>query len=132
MRYILPRIAFPLLLLAAAMPAWAVEHPGILPKDADCSSCHANKLSGMSVHSAMSTSCTVCHVARTRGDMTTLNLAMPKEQICFACHEKSAELQRHVPVVKGLCVDCHDAHSSERRMLLRMAGGPPLSALKRK
>ncbi len=126
------RIASLLLLLAATMPARAVEHPGVLPIDADCSSCHVKKISGKSVHSAMSTSCTVCHVARTQGDMTTLTLAMPKEQICFACHEKSAELRQHSPVVKGSCLDCHDAHSSEQRMLLRAASVPPLSTPKTK
>ena len=109
-------------MLAAAVPASAVEHPGVLPKDANCSSCHANKTSGKSVHSAMVTSCTVCHLTNTQGDMTTVNLAMPKAQICFACHEKSAELQQHSPAVKkGACLDCHDAHSSNRRMLLRAA-----------
>ena len=126
------RIAFLLLLLAAAIPAWTVEHPGVLPKDAECSSCHARQISGRSVHSAMATSCTVCHVAKTQGDMTTLNLAMPKEQICFACHEKSAALKQHVPVVKGTCVDCHDSHSSNQRMLLLEARGTTLSGLKRK
>jgi len=108
-----------LLLLAAALQASTIEHPGILPKDANCSSCHADKTSGKSVHSAMALSCTVCHLAKTEGDMTTLNLAMPKEKICFACHEKSAELQQHSPAVKGQCVDCHDTHSSSRRSLLR-------------
>jgi predicted CXXCH cytochrome family protein len=110
-----------LLLLAAAMQAFAVEHPGILPKDANCSSCHADKTSGKSVHSAMAVSCTVCHLVKTEVDMTTINLAMPRQQICFACHEKSAELQQHSPVVKGQgqCVDCHDIHSSSRRFLLR-------------
>jgi predicted CXXCH cytochrome family protein len=126
------RLASLLLVLLAAMPVWGVEHPGVIPPDAECSSCHAKKISGKSVHSAMATSCTVCHVARTQGDMTTLNLAMPKEQICFACHEKSAELRQHVPALKGTCVDCHDAHSSDQRMLLRAAAGPPLSALKTK
>jgi predicted CXXCH cytochrome family protein len=121
-----------LLVLLLAERAWGVEHPGVIPTDAECSSCHAKKISGKSVHSAMSTSCTVCHVARTQGDMTTLSLAMPKEQICFACHEKSAELRQHVPVVKGPCMDCHDAHSSDQRMLLRVAAEPPLSALKTK
>ena len=53
--------------------------------------------------------------------MTTLSLAMPKEQICFACHEKSAALKQHVPVVKGTCVDCHDSHSSDQPMLLLKA-----------
>lgn len=108
------------LMLAAALPAHAVEHPGVLPRDPNCSTCHANKIRGRSVHSAMATSCTVCHLTSTQGDMTTLSLAMPKAQICFACHEKSAELQKHSPAVtKGTCLDCHDAHSSDRRMLLR-------------
>ena len=126
-------VAFVLLLLAAAMPAWGVEHPGVLPADADCSPCHTKKITGKSVHSAV-TSCTVCHVARTQGDMTTLNLVMPKEQICFACHEKSAELRQHVPVVKASCVECHDAHSSDQRMLLRTLAlaSPPASGRKGK
>jgi predicted CXXCH cytochrome family protein len=125
----LPIIA--LLLLPAAMLASAVEHsiehPGILPKDANCSSCHANKIKGKSVHSAMAMPCTVCHLATTEGDMTTLILSMPKEKICFACHEKSAQSQRHKPTVKALkaqCVDCHDSHSSPRRSLLREQAGP--------
>jgi predicted CXXCH cytochrome family protein len=109
-------------MLAAAVPASAVEHPGVLPRDANCSSCHANKTNGKSVHSAMVTSCAVCHLTNTQGDMTTVSLAMPKAQICFACHEKSVELQKHLPTVKErLCLDCHDAHSSDRRMLLRAA-----------
>jgi predicted CXXCH cytochrome family protein len=108
-----------LLLLAAAMQASTIEHPGILPKDANCSSCHANKTRGESVHSAIMLSCTVCHLTQSEGDMTTMNLAMPKEKICFACHEKSAALQQHSPAVKGQCVDCHDTHSSSRRSLLR-------------
>jgi predicted CXXCH cytochrome family protein len=112
-------IGVPLLLLSAAVQASAVEHPGILPQNSDCSSCHANKLSGKSVHSAMAISCTVCHLTKTEGDMTTINLAMPREKICFACHEKSTELQQHSPAVTGRCVDCHDAHSSSRRLLLR-------------
>jgi len=96
-----------------------VEHPGVLHDGDDCSSCHASKTVGKSVHSAMASPCTICHLAQTQGDMTTLNLIMPKEQICFACHEKSAELRQHTPVVQGRCVECHDSHSSARRMLLR-------------
>jgi hypothetical protein len=110
-----------LLLLLPATRASAVEHPGILHKDDNCSSCHSGKTSGKVVHSAMALSCTVCHLADTQGDMTTLNLAIPRQQICFACHEKSMSLQRHLRGVKGICIDCHDAHSSNRRMLLREA-----------
>ena len=50
--------------------------------------------------------------------MTTVVLSMPKEKICFACHQDSLALWQHVPGPKGTCTDCHDAHSSERRMLL--------------
>jgi predicted CXXCH cytochrome family protein len=127
----IPKTLFAFMLLMA-LPVGAVEHPGVLPKDVECTSCHAKQISGRSVHSAMATSCSVCHVAKTQGDMTTLNLAMPKEQICFACHEKSAALKQHVPVVKGECVDCHDSHSSGQRMLLLEARGGPLSGAKGK
>ena len=132
MRSNLNALGASLLLLLLAAPAWGVEHPGVIPVGVECASCHAKKVTGKSVHSAMSTQCTVCHVARTQGDMTTLSLAMPKELICFACHEKSAELQQHVPSVKGSCVDCHDAHSSDQRMLLRTGAGHPLSALQKR
>src|SRR5208337_4612078 len=76
-------IIFLALLLAMAMQASSVEHPGVLHQDDNCSVCHIEKTRGESVHSAMAISCTVCHLAQTQGDMTTLNLTMPKEQICF-------------------------------------------------
>jgi len=107
------------LLILGALPASAVEHPGVLHRDDVCSTCHADKTSGKSVHSAMKLPCTVCHLAQTRGDMTTVNLLMPKEQICFACHERTSGERQHSPATKGLCVDCHDSHASDRRMLLR-------------
>lgn len=118
--------------LPGAMCAGTVEHPGVLPRQAECSSCHASKISGKSVHSVMTASCSVCHVTTTKGDMTLMSLSMPKEKICSACHEEAAALRQHVPAVKGTCVECHDAHSSERKMLLRVADRASLSALKRK
>ncbi len=109
------------MLLAGALQAAAVEHPGTLPKDAECTSCHAAKIRGKSVHSVMETSCGVCHVTQTQGDMTVVSLSLPKQKICFACHQESAALRLHVPGVKGACLDCHDAHSSDQKMLLRVA-----------
>jgi predicted CXXCH cytochrome family protein len=117
-------IAASLLLLLAGLPASAVEHPGVLHKEDICSTCHADKTRGKSVHSAIAMGCTVCHLAQTQGDMTTLNLLMPKERICSACHEQSEETRQHSSGAKGMCVDCHDSHSSDRRMLLR--DEPPL------
>ena len=107
------------LLLLFTGSAIAVEHPGVVPTGVGCASCHASKVTGKFVHSAMESSCTVCHVTSTQGDMTTVSLSMPKEKICSACHTESATLRQHVPSVKGSCVDCHDAHSSSRRMMLR-------------
>lgn len=106
-----------LLLKVAAV---GVEHPGVVPKDGDCISCHAAKVRGKSVHSVMASSCEVCHVTQTRGDMMLVTLTMPKQKICFACHQESTALREHVPAVKGQCIDCHDPHSSERKMLLRV------------
>lgn len=108
----------------------AVEHPGSLGKDADCTSCHAKKLMGKSVHSVMGSPCTVCHVTATQGDMTLVSLSMPKKRICFACHEEATAGRLHLSVVKGQCLECHDAHSSDGRMLLRQDGGPAFSGLK--
>jgi predicted CXXCH cytochrome family protein len=113
-----------LLLMLATMPASGagnrgVEHPGSVHADDNCSSCHADKSRGKSVHSAIELSCTVCHLAQTNGDMTTLTLLMPKPKVCFACHEETSSVRQHRPVTKRLCLDCHDAHSSNRRMLLR-------------
>ena len=100
--------------------ALAVEHPGVVPKDAECTSCHAAKVRGTSVHSVMASSCDVCHVTQTRGDMTVVSLSMTKQKICFACHQESSAMRMHVPAVKGECIDCHDAHSSDQKMLLRV------------
>ena len=102
-------------------PATAVEHPGALDKNADCTSCHAKKITGKSVHSVMNSPCTVCHVTMTQGDMTLVSLSMPKSKICFACHEESSASRLHTPSVKGQCMECHDAHSSDYSMLLRQA-----------
>lgn len=119
--------AWLILSVLVTVPAWCVEHPGLVARDQECSSCHADKIKGKSVHSAMATPCTVCHVAQIRGDMLTVSLMMPKEKICSACHQQSAMLRQHVPAVKGSCVDCHDSHSSERASLLREAAvvNPP-------
>lgn len=106
-------------LLLNTPTAGAVEHPGSLNKDAVCSTCHESKITGRSVHSAMGSPCTVCHVTMTQGDLTTVTLSMPKSKICFACHEEASAWKQHSPAAKAPCVDCHDAHSSKQRMLLR-------------
>ncbi len=115
----------PWLWFASATLASAVEHPGTIPQGAECSSCHATKIHGKSVHSAMADPCTVCHVSVTQGDMTSMSLLMPKDKICYACHAESATLKQHTPDTKKACLECHDAHSSNARMLLRAEAAKP-------
>jgi predicted CXXCH cytochrome family protein len=119
----------PVLLVAtmqmSAVERRGIEHPGSIRADDNCSSCHADKARGKSVHAVMVLPCTICHLARTQGDMTTLSLLMPKPKICSACHEQSPTLREHRPVVNGSCLDCHDAHSSNRNMLLRTPTNGP-------
>ena len=110
----------PWLWFFSVAPAFAVEHPGSIPQGAECSSCHATKISGRSVHSAMADPCTVCHVSQTQGDMTSMSLLMPKDKICYACHAESGALKQHTPDGTKPCLECHDAHSSNARMLLRV------------
>jgi predicted CXXCH cytochrome family protein len=98
--------------------AQVVEHPGSIEKDATCASCHGKKVSGKSVHSAMALPCTVCHVAATLGDMTTFTLLLSKQKLCSACHDEAAALKQHTPTGNKQCLECHDAHSSDQRMLL--------------
>jgi len=108
-----------LAMLFAALQACAAAHPPIAPGNVACSSCHADKTRGKSVHSAGELSCTLCHLVTTEGGVTTVNLAVPQQQICLACHEPSTEWQPNVPAMKGPCLDCHDAHSSSHFFLLR-------------
>lgn len=102
--------------LLVAAP-WASAHPGVAA-GTRCASCHADKTRGKSVHAALSITCMVCHMLAAQGVETNITLAVPKERICFNCHERADEEQHHTPKVKGTCVDCHDSHASPRRMLL--------------
>lgn len=120
-----------LLLLFISLPASAANHPPVTGANANCASCHADMLQGVSVHSQGEIQCDLCHTAAPDGKRVRMSLTLPKEQLCFACHERTA-MQQHWPVPKRECVDCHDAHRSARAMLLRrdvdVAYIPPPSA----
>ena len=97
-------------------PTFAADHPE-LPKGSECLSCHVEKAKGQSVHFDFAQSCTVCHAVGLADGRTSIALVLPKEKICYSCHEKAA--MEAVPYMKGECVTCHDAHNSERPYLLR-------------
>ncbi len=87
--------------------------------DDNCSSCHGDKTSGKVVHPAMAMGCAVCHRVDVHGKTTTVDLTVPREQICFTCHLKSEDDYLHPPYANGRCVSCHDPHSSNFPMHLR-------------
>ena len=109
-----------ILIALAAVPAIAANHPSVTGKNADCSSCHADMLTGTSVHAQGEISCLLCHTAAPdqKTSNVTIKLTLPKENICFACHERTA-MQQHFPESRRECLACHDAHRSARTMLLR-------------
>jgi len=104
------------LFLLAAAPAFAADHPDI-PKGSECLSCHVEKTKGQSVHFDFTQACTVCHVVKVDDGKTSISMVLPKEKICYSCHEKAA--MDKSPIMKGECVSCHDPHNSERLYLLR-------------
>ncbi len=58
--------------------------------------------------------CTGCHVPG-----TTNSLVVPREELCFRCHEFSLNKKYvHGPLASGGCTACHDPHSSQYRYLL--------------
>lgn len=103
----------------------AAEHPVPLEKNVDaakCLECHDDKAKGKHVHSAIAMGCTTCHEVKVEKDTTTVNLISPKEELCFTCHEKSAETTQHGPYARGNCVLCHDPHVSDFDKQLRADG----------
>lgn len=105
-------------LLLMAGPLFAANHPAVTGRNSNCALCHADMTHGVSVHSRGELGCGLCH-SSTEGATVEMFLTVPKEQICFLCHERAA-LQQHVSSSeKKDCLGCHDAHRSARAMLLR-------------
>src|SRR6185437_7452440 len=104
--------------LLGALPAMAANHPPLTSTNANCSSCHADMIKGASVHSQGEIECTTCHASTPDGGKVAISLTVPKDQLCYACHERGA-MQQHWATPKRGCLDCHDAHHSTRAMLLK-------------
>lgn len=106
-------------LLLMVGPVFAANHPAITGRNANCASCHADMTQGTSVHSQGELGCGICHSSAGDGKTVEMLLTVPKEQICFVCHER-AVMQKHVSSSTNKdCLGCHDAHRSDRAMLLR-------------
>jgi predicted CXXCH cytochrome family protein len=107
---------FVVCILSLAAPALAADHRN-LPAGSECLSCHAERTKGQSVHFDFAHACTVCHVVSIADGKTSIMLVLPKDKICYSCHEKAA--MDEIPYMKGECLSCHDPHNSQRTYLLR-------------
>jgi predicted CXXCH cytochrome family protein len=89
-----------------------------------CYDCHERKDAAKEVHGAVRTGdCLACHAVH-GGDLPAL-LKLPREQLCFSCHDVATLATspvKHAPVAEGRCLDCHDPHGSSLPKALRAQG----------
>jgi predicted CXXCH cytochrome family protein len=111
-----------LLVILAARPAAAKEHPVPLDKNApssQCIECHEDKTEGKAVHSAIATGCLSCHEIRTSKIATHVKLITTTSvKLCVSCHADKDAVQAkgpvHGPAVRD-CLKCHDPHVSDNK-----------------
>jgi predicted CXXCH cytochrome family protein len=113
-------IGFLILFVLFAFSVARAEEP-------DCMMCHPDKASGKSIHTAVTMGCMTCHsgldasgvphrTGKTRG-----GLSAEGADLCYSCHDKTAFSTKnavHAPVEGGMCLSCHDPHSSKFGRLL--------------
>lgn len=101
---------------------------GVVPVQSakKCSDCHKADVEAFMArrikHEPMTNdNCESCH--KRHGFSQRLSLVATDNSLCLGCH---ADLQAsvttgnvHAPVAKGVCWDCHDPHSSDKKNLLR-------------
>lgn len=88
----------------------------------DCLACHAEKSRGKSVHAAVGMGCSVCHSAVDASSIPhkmnssgLKGLLVKSPELCFSCHDRKAYSGGkvvHAPSSEGMCLGCHDPHSS--------------------
>lgn len=104
--------------------------PPVQAADADCLTCHQEKSTGVSIHSAIDMGCAVCHIgvdaSKVPHRFSGASKGLPSEgaELCFSCHDKrefESAREVHQPVSSGMCNICHDSHASSFSGLLTSA-----------
>jgi predicted CXXCH cytochrome family protein len=112
----------------APNPVNPLDPPPVLD---DCASCHVALLDRKVVHAAMAKmTCGQCHRPTQRlgkcksAAASAWALQKPQGELCGSCHaEKDLSSKFSVKhTFKGRCVECHDAHASDRPKLMRAEG----------
>jgi len=92
-------------------------------KELACKECHSDLLEFAVMHYPAEDACDNCHEATGEehpGENMGFKLMDQSPALCFYCHEEIPQQDHpHQPLVKGSCLDCHDAHGSAETALLK-------------
>lgn len=98
-------------------------------EEVDCLMCHGDLAEGKTVHPAVQMGCTVCHTGVDASDIPhkftgEKGLSAQPPDLCFQCHSQDEFTKKvqHAPVAAGMCLFCHNPHSSPNASLLTTAG----------
>jgi len=94
---------------------------------AECIDCHGDLVEYEVIHMPATDACDNCHEStgesHPQDGVKGFTLMDRTPDLCFYCHEEPADpVHGHLPVVRGECLSCHDAHGSQEPMLLQLPG----------
>jgi predicted CXXCH cytochrome family protein len=119
---------FGLILFLRALFATGVEKEDILrfSGEESCIDCHSDLMGQEVKHPVASDACDNCHqstgASHPEEGVRGFTLMDRIPDLCFYCHEEFGAFDvQHLPVARGECLSCHDAHSSSVSALLKSA-----------
>jgi len=95
--------------------------------EVDCLKCHEELTKKKVVHAAVQRGCPTCHSAIDAADVPhkktntiTKGLSSKVPDLCYGCHDKKMFEGKdvHPPVMGGMCLSCHNPHSTDSPKLL--------------
>ncbi|WP_295023014.1 cytochrome c3 family protein [Sulfurimonas sp.] len=101
-------------------------------KDSNCFVCHKAITLDRYAHAPSANwLCTSCHTGeienKSKNIIEKSKFIAPKQiaSACFSCHDKNKQSwdtkkHKHFPVEAGMCTRCHNPHSSDNKMFLRV------------
>ncbi|MBI4689441.1 MAG: caspase family protein, partial [Nitrospirae bacterium] len=91
----------------------------------NCINCHKQIAAKKFVHAAAQMGCESCH-SEPHQKKTKFSKGLSSEipDLCYKCHNMTyiSEIKIHAIVAGGMCLECHEPHSSENAKLLTLFG----------
>jgi len=97
----------------------AGAHPVSVDEKSQCLDCHEDHAAGNYVHAAVKMGCNSCHQVENRDGAIYVALKPTKSVVCLECHQQEEVSSPHFPYASGMCIRCHDPHTSANPRLLR-------------